>query len=233
VQKPKFAQSIKNKILLTPLKKKFFLVGSGLVSIITGFATLTDSLDKLPGIEGLKKNIQQSLDIHQITGSEYSEVGVDINYTDLRDTLKRRDFKDANQKTMELIRRAVKKNSDYVLKVKDIDNPDQGFPCKDLQTVNNLWEKYSDKKFGFATQGQVWIDLGGKLGESEFNSEIYEKFGDRLSWKDGTSWKSPLENKFGYDINQPKGHLPKILKSDSPNLEITFADRLNRCASWQ
>ena len=30
--------------------------------------------------------------------------------------------------------------------------------------INQLWINYSNGKFGFSIQKQIWIELGGKLG---------------------------------------------------------------------
>ncbi|NER05575.1 MAG: hypothetical protein F6K17_24805 [Okeania sp. SIO3C4] len=40
----------------------------------------------------------------------------------------------------------------------------ENIPCKDLNKVNQLWIKYSDGKFGFSIQKQIWSEVGGKPG---------------------------------------------------------------------
>jgi hypothetical protein len=52
--------------------------------------------------------------------------------------------------------------------------------CETLRTIDQLWVKYSNGKFGFSIQKQIWLDCGGKLGE--FNLDALLRFGDRVGW---------------------------------------------------
>jgi hypothetical protein len=36
----------------------------------------------------------------------------------------------------------------------------QEFPCPDLQTINQLWVKYSNERFGFTVQSRIWENVG-------------------------------------------------------------------------
>jgi hypothetical protein len=53
------------------------------------------------------------------------------------------------------------------------------FPCADLQTIDRLWVKYSDGKFGFSVQKQIWLSVGGNP-DAQYN--IYKIFSDRVGW---------------------------------------------------
>ena len=46
------------------------------------------------------------------------------------------------------------------LDVNSIDN----FPCEDLRTIDQLWVKYSDGRFGFSVQKRIYQNLGGTRG---------------------------------------------------------------------
>ncbi|MEL6500851.1 MAG: GUN4 domain-containing protein [Cyanobacteria bacterium J06623_1] len=37
------------------------------------------------------------------------------------------------------------------------------FPCEDLQVIDKLWVQFSDGKFGFSVQTQIWLEVGGWL----------------------------------------------------------------------
>jgi GUN4-like len=198
-------------------------IGATVVTFIIGVGTFTDGLNKIPGVEIAKKDIQKRLDIHPISGPEYSEGVIGFDYTELRNKLKNKDFKAANQETFETMNRVREKSSDYSLGVEDIND----FPCKDLKTINFLWEKYSDKRFGFEAQSRVWLEAGGKLGK--FDEKVSEKFASLAGWKDGTVWISASSTNFQFDTNQPKGHLPRILKSTTPNIVPNIAARLKYC----
>jgi len=42
------------------------------------------------------------------------------------------------------------------LRTEDIDN----FPCEDLRTIDQLWVKYSNGRFGFSVQKRIYQSLG-------------------------------------------------------------------------
>ena len=37
------------------------------------------------------------------------------------------------------------------------------FPCADLRVIDQLWVRYSNGRFGFSVQKQIWVEVGGKL----------------------------------------------------------------------
>lgn len=66
--------------------------------------------------------------------------------------------------------------------------------CQQLRELDQLWVKYSQSRFGFSVQGQIWQNLKGK------NYEDSLKFEQRVGWT-GTQ---PI-----FDVKSaPKGHLP-------------------------
>ncbi|MFM6222650.1 MAG: GUN4 domain-containing protein, partial [Dolichospermum sp.] len=76
------------------------------------------------------------------------------------------------------------------------------FPCADLRTIDKLWVKYSDGRFGFSVQKRIYQGLGGTR---KYNEEIWDKFGDKVGWRKGGSW---LCMDITYDKKAPEGHLP-------------------------
>ena len=84
------------------------------------------------------------------------------------------------------------------------------FPCEELQEIDSLWVKYSNGKFGFSVQEEIWASLGsptvvipGKISElNTFMTFVGWGFADSIfSYED-----------FDFDIEQaPKGHLPAWL----------------------
>ncbi len=49
----------------------------------------------------------------------------------------------------------------------------QKFPCKDLETIAQLWVRYRNNHFEFSVQRQIWLNVG----------EEYGKFGDAVEWR--------------------------------------------------
>jgi eukaryotic-like serine/threonine-protein kinase len=131
-----------------------------------------------------------------------SDKGVD--YSQLRDYLKAGRWKEADEETARVMCKAARREKEGWLDIEDIDN----FPCTDLRTIDKLWVKYSEGRFGFSVQKRIYQSLGGKR---EYNREILEAFGDRVGWREMGKWK--YYNEIQFIAKQAKeGHLP-ILRS--------------------
>jgi hypothetical protein len=70
------------------------------------------------------------------------------------------------------------------------------FPNTDLCTIDYLWVKYSNGRFGFTVQKRIWWDVG----------EDKKKFGNRIGWYIESNWKS--YSNICFTLNAPMGHLP-------------------------
>ncbi|WP_217358242.1 serine/threonine-protein kinase [Anabaena sp. UHCC 0187] len=126
-----------------------------------------------------------------------SAVGMD--YSKLRDLLKAGNWKDADEETAQVMLEVAKREEEYWLRVEDIDN----FPCEDLCTIDQLWVKYSDGKFGFSVQKKIYQSLGGTR---EYDKKIFDKFIDKIGWRKG-GIELDYED-INFDIKAPEGHLP-------------------------
>ena len=119
-----------------------------------------------------------------------SEVGID--YTQLRDLLARKKWKEADEKTWNVLCQAIGRSSGYYLKNDDIRN----LPCEDLWTIDKLWVKYSDGRFGFSAQKYIYEDAG----------EDYLSFCDRVGWPVHNPVN--LDSVLKFNRKAPIGHLP-------------------------
>jgi hypothetical protein len=73
--------------------------------------------------------------------------------------------------------------------------------------MDQLWVKYSNGKFGFSVQKQIWLELGGKLdGESDWDT--FTKLGLRVGWKKNYEWLH--YDSFTFSTNALRGHLPVV-----------------------
>jgi serine/threonine protein kinase len=126
-----------------------------------------------------------------------SAVGMD--YIKLRDLLAAGKWKEANEETARVMLAVAKREQEGSLRVEDIDN----FPCEDLRTIDQLWVKYSNGKFGFSVQKRIYQSLGGTR---EFNMEIWDAFQDTIGWI--TGGKCLYYSDITFDIRSPQGHLP-------------------------
>jgi hypothetical protein len=59
------------------------------------------------------------------------------------------------------------------------------FPCEDIRTIDQLWVKYSDGKFGFSVQKRILQSFGMT---TVLNEDIWDKFGDKVGWRKGGDW---------------------------------------------
>ncbi|GCL35975.1 serine/threonine kinase [Sphaerospermopsis reniformis] len=132
-----------------------------------------------------------------------SDVGMD--YNKLQNYLKAGNWKEADKETAQVMLEVAKREKEGWLDTEHIDN----FPYKDLRTIDQLWVKYSDGRFGFSVQKRIYQGLGGTR---EYNSEIWNKFGDKVGWRKGGSWlRSGLYYRdITFDIKAPEGHLPCV-----------------------
>ena len=110
-----------------------------------------------------------------------SEKGID--YSKLRDLLKAEKWKEADYETYLVMIQAVGKNEKDYFELEELLN----FPCTDLRTIDQLWVKYSNGRFGFSVQKEIYLSVGGKA-DGKYYEEAWNKFGDRIGWKVDKKW---------------------------------------------
>lgn len=119
-----------------------------------------------------------------------------INYIPLFKSLISDNFKTANQLTQIYLKQLAGLDEDNKRKwlyFTDILN----LPIKDLKTIDLLWRIYSEDRFGFSIQRQIW----------EYNNKSWEKFWHKIGWKiNQKNMRYPDE--FIWDGDAPIGHLP-------------------------
>ncbi|WP_071518171.1 GUN4 domain-containing protein [Geitlerinema sp. PCC 9228] len=108
------------------------------------------------------------------------ESAVGYDYTRLRDLLANQKWREADIETEKAMKKVAHIEDDF-LREEDIDN----FPCEDLRTIDRLWVKSSNGKFGFSVQKEIYQKLGGTR---EFDVDIVIKFGDTVGWRDDGEW---------------------------------------------
>jgi hypothetical protein len=75
-----------------------------------------------------------------------------IDYTRLNRLLSEGHWQQANQETWDLLCQALAKNKGSYLSSEEINR----LPCQDLQTIDRLWQKHSEGRFGFSVQKQAY-----------------------------------------------------------------------------
>jgi GUN4-like len=81
------------------------------------------------------------------------------------------------------------------------------FPKEELRIIDQLWLKYSQSRFGFSVQKEIWLDNGGKL-DGSYDWDTYCRLGDKVGWRKGGDFVEYSELTF--NTNAPPGHLPRV-----------------------
>jgi serine/threonine protein kinase len=129
--------------------------------------------------------------VNQQPNTLYSEVGVD--YHQLRDLLKAQKWQLADQETWAVMCQAISKPVGSYLFMGDLAK----LPRDDLQIIDQLWVKYSQGRFGFSVQKQIYESVDCD----------YVRFCAAVGWKLYNS-HSPPNWQFSFNGASPQGHLP-------------------------
>ncbi|WP_341737390.1 serine/threonine-protein kinase [Microcoleus sp. CAWBG640] len=147
-----------------------------------------------------------------------SAVGMD--YINLRNLLAAKKWREADEETTRVILKVAGKEEEGWLDTESIDN----FPCEDLRTIDQLWVKYSNGRFGFSVQKRIYQSL--PCGKTP--AEIWEAFGYRspakipreiweaLRWYRvyrvyapiHIGWRGWFLSLLEFNTKAPEGHLP-------------------------
>ncbi len=120
-----------------------------------------------------------------------------INYDELQLKLLEQKFEDADRLTSSFLRKLAGKlaeNRGYVF-YSEVNS----MPGTDLQTIDRLWNVYSNGKFGFSNQARILKSVGKK----------YELLWPKIGWKNKGYW-TRYPNAFSWSLDAPDGHMPLI-----------------------
>ncbi|CBN55926.1 hypothetical protein OSCI_2570004 [Kamptonema sp. PCC 6506] len=73
-----------------------------------------------------------------------------------------------------------------------------------MRTIDQLWVKYSNGRFGFSVQKRIYQSLGETR---EYNDKIWVAFSDRVGWRVNSKWLYYNELKFNTK-SAAEGHIP-------------------------
>ncbi len=122
-----------------------------------------------------------------------SERGVD--YQPLQTLLIAQKFEEADKLTLQKLCElagpaAVQRKWVYFTEV-------DSFPIVDLRSIDLLWRVYSEDRFGFSKQRELWLGL----------NQDWNRLWEKLAWKSGNIW-TRYPGEFVWDLSAPVGHLP-------------------------
>jgi len=122
----------------------------------------------------------------------------EIDYTKLRKLLITQNWKESDEETTRLMLQVSGQEERGWLDWEDLEK----FPSTDLETIDQLWLKYSNGHFGFSVQKTIWQELGEQV-----NVETERKLGERLGWFNLDEWWLDYSY-LTFSLDAPKGHLP-------------------------
>ncbi|WP_427163021.1 GUN4 domain-containing protein [Aliinostoc sp. HNIBRCY26] len=218
-QPEQFAKAVQK--ILTPTTPHTGLTAAGLITQLQLDLAATDNqlyfwlsgsqgiIEVLPETtlvvgESVSQNQEDSDDLS-------SSVGVD--YTTLRDLLKAQRWLEADGETTNLMLKVAHREQQGQLDLDSLAN----FPRTDLFTIDKLWVKYSQGRFGFSVQQRIWQSLQGNspndpvmalmIGNKKAAAaETCIDFGHRVRWREKDAWVNYTD--FIADDNAPAGYLP-------------------------
>ncbi|NEQ99993.1 MAG: hypothetical protein F6K30_25380 [Cyanothece sp. SIO2G6] len=119
----------------------------------------------------------------------------DIDYAPIQQALARKQYEEADRLTLQKMCElagpvAVGRKWLYF---SDVDQ----FPTTDLRLIDQLWRVYSEDKFGFSIQRELWLS----------SKKDWERLWPKIGWKGDNGW-TRYPNEFTWDLSAPRGHLP-------------------------
>jgi serine/threonine protein kinase len=147
-------------------------------------------------------------DLNFLLAPELSEDSIDKKYRPLNSYLEEKNFREADRETVRLILKSVSREQDRSIRLEDIDD----IPSEVLITINKLWQRYSDGRFGFSTQYEIWCEIKTDLrnvNQGTIDEErIYQKFIKRVGWDRMFVDLFLAPKKIKFSIDAPIGFLP-------------------------
>ena len=153
--------------------------------------TVSEIMLKQVANEGMPK--QQTNEVQLV-------YAVGMDYRKLRDLLAAGKWKEADKETARVMIKMAGREQQGCLNDSSIIDK---FPCEDLRTIDQLWVKYSNGRFGFSVQKRIYQSLGGSR---EYDIKIWEAFGERIGWRNKNEWL--YYNNVTFSEKAPEAHLP-------------------------
>ena len=161
-------------------------------------------------------------------------VGDLYRYETLHEQLANQEWFAADKETVSLIAAIAGVSELEELSPRDI----RSFACGELQVIDRLWTTYSEGRFGFTVQLQVYQTLGGTLettiGE---DLDLIQRWGAELGWRSGVTEQNPGGDRWrkcdelDFSLNAPKGCHPSRWWNSPYGSRMTnyFLNRLITC----
>ncbi|MBW4560953.1 MAG: AAA-like domain-containing protein [Mojavia pulchra JT2-VF2] len=171
----------------------------------------------------LRKQVEESLTQHLYAQLEYS--------------LKAKNWEAADGQTYQLMLNIAKREKEEYLDLASINN----FSCPDFKKIDQLWVTYSDKRFGFSVQKEIWISAGNRMRitPEEWNGkdiENYYRFAKAVGWYDDKKTRDEETGGRGGDLAVTYAELLRRIKNNPSKYKGSLPHslwRLNEREGWK
>jgi serine/threonine protein kinase len=99
-----------------------------------------------------------------------------IDYRELEKLLEQKKWIESDLLTIKLVLEVANRQRNGYLDTKDIIK----FPSEDLRTIDQLWLYYSNERFGFSIQKDLWLKLNNN--DPKHNYSTWKKFALQVGW---------------------------------------------------
>ena len=142
-----------------------------------------------------------------------SSVGADFG--PLEKFLKAQEWDSAAAETQNVVFQVSLKNSEPTIGQDMLTSQSvQKFPCQDIKSIDSLWRKYSQDRFGYASQLMVVKRRGVELDYEKLSQspEIWSQVTSQLGWSD---WQARTEEspEIKQKMDVPEGNFPLAVRS--------------------
>jgi hypothetical protein len=121
----------------------------------------------------------------------------------LQELLAAGDWREADRETIQVILSVTEAPDLESISPNDV----RQFSCNELHVIDRLWTNYSQGRFGFSVQVQLYQSVGGSLETTIAQDySVIERFGDRVGWRVNGNWQKCDD--LDYTLNAPIGCHP-------------------------
>lgn len=128
-----------------------------------------------------------------------------IDYSTLQGLLQSQLWREADRETLKLMLLATDRQAQGWISPEAI----ASFPCTDLNTINQLWSKYTDGHFSFTAQERIYREVSGSLTDRDKAIA----FGTQVKWVQKFAGIYPMFKRYEDlepSLSAPMGHLPAL-----------------------
>jgi Cdc6-like AAA superfamily ATPase len=142
----------------------------------------------------------QNISVHAYAQRATGSGTINTPFNKLEESLREGAWREADQETYQLMLQ-ISTDGTERLTIQGL----KDFPCKELNTIDQLWVKYSEGKFGFSVQMEIWKECNSPKGYKD----NWREFGDIIGCRKNERWISFSD--LNFSENAPRGHLPSII----------------------